>query len=135
MSENNPHNEVFETKPPFNEELKDAFNRIWADIDENSRLSSEEAEKRLATEGIKWQQSLRSRPLYQLSQELGAANKEQVVEQANDKFINQLLIKLVNCIKYQADERSATDLQHFLSEHEERLSEEHKKSKGQCRHR
>lgn len=130
MSGNNPHNEVFETKSPFNEELKDTFNRIWADIDENSRLSSEEAEKRLATEGIKWQQSLRSRPLYQLSQELGAANKEQVVEQANDEFMNQLLIKLVNCIKYQADEKSSTDLQYFLSEHKERLSEEHKRAKA-----
>ena len=81
-----PIMKLLKTKPPLSEELKDAFNRIWANIDENSRLSDEEAEKRLATEGIKWQQSLRSRPLYQLSQELGATNKEQVVEQANDEI-------------------------------------------------
>ena len=46
------------------------------------------------------------------------------------KFMNQLLTKLVNCIKYQADEKSATDLQHFLSEHKERLSAEHKRAKA-----
>ena len=129
MNGNNPHNEIFETQPPLSEELKDAFNRIWADIDENSRLSGEEAEKRLAVEGLKWQQSLRSKPLYQLSQKLGAGEK-QVVEPTNDEFMNQLLIKLVNCIKYQADEKSATDLRHFLSDHKERLSEEHKKAEA-----